>query len=86
LAQLAKLKIEVKKREMGIEQVKIEIGEYVINQFEKKEPISDEVIKFKIDSMKSFKQGIFSQHFLTSNINFDLASDFLLITFLFEKL
>ncbi len=58
LAQLAKLKIEVKKREMGIEQIKIEIGDYVINQFEKKEAISDEVIKFKIDSMNVFKQGI----------------------------
>jgi len=58
LAQLAKLKIEIKKREMGIENVKIEIGDYVINQFEKKEPVSDDVIKFKIDNMNSFKQGI----------------------------
>ncbi len=58
LAQLAKLKIEVKKREMGIEQIKIEIGDYVIDQYEKKEQISDDVIKFKIDNMKIFKQGI----------------------------
>jgi len=58
LAKLAKLKIEIKKREMEIEKVKIEIGEYVINQFEKNEQISDDVIKFKIDNMNSFKQGI----------------------------
>jgi len=58
LAKIAKLKIEIKKREMGIENVKIEIGEYVISQFEKKDPISDDVIKFKIDSMNSYKQGI----------------------------
>ena len=58
LAKLAKLKIEIKKREMEIEKVKIEIGEYVISQFEKKEQISDDVIKFKIDNMNSFKQGI----------------------------
>lgn len=58
LAKLAKLKIEVKKREMEIEKIKIEIGEYVINQFEKKDQISDDVIKFKIDNMNSFKQGI----------------------------
>jgi hypothetical protein len=58
LAKLAKLKIEIKKREMEIEKVKIEIGEYVISQFEKKEQISDDVIMFKIDNMNSFKQGI----------------------------
>ncbi len=58
LAKLAKLKIEVKKREMEIEKIKIEIGEYVIAQFEKKDKISDDVIRFKIDSMNSFKQGI----------------------------
>jgi hypothetical protein len=58
LAQMAKLKIEIKKREMGIDQIKIEIGEYVIAQFQKKEQISDEVLKFKIDSMNGFKQGI----------------------------
>ncbi len=58
VAQLAKVKIEIKKREMEIEKVKIEIGEYVINQFESKGPISDDVIKFKIDTMSTFKNGI----------------------------
>jgi len=58
LAQMAKLKIEIKKREMEIERVKIEIGEYVIDQFEKNEPVSSDVIKFKIDNMNSFRQGI----------------------------
>lgn len=58
IAQLAKVKIEIKKREMEIEKVKIEIGEYVISQFETKEPVSDDVIKFKIDTMNTFKNGI----------------------------
>jgi len=58
LTQLAKVKIEIKKREMEIEKVKIEIGDYVIDQFEKKTPISEDVIKFKIDSMNNFKIGI----------------------------
>lgn len=58
LLQLSKLKIEIKKREMEIEKVKIEIGEYVIERFEKKEPISDDVIRFKIDHINIFQQGI----------------------------
>ena len=58
LTQMAKLKIEIKKREMEIENIKIEIGEYVIEQFNKQEQISNDVIKFKIDHMNTFKQGI----------------------------
>jgi len=58
LAQMAKLKIEIKKRDMEIEKVKIEIGEYVVEQFDKQEQISNDVIKFKIDHMNTFKQGI----------------------------
>ena len=58
LAQMAKLKIEIKKREIEIEKVKIEIGDYVINQYEKKENISNDVISFKIDNMNKFKLGI----------------------------
>jgi len=58
LAQLAKVKIEIKKREMEIEKVKIEIGEYVISRFEKKEPISNDIIEFNINHMNGFKQGI----------------------------
>jgi hypothetical protein len=57
-AQLAKVKIDIKNREMEIEKVKIEIGDYVINRFEEKEQISNDVIKLKIDTMNSFKQGI----------------------------
>jgi hypothetical protein len=57
-AQLAKVKIEIKKREMGIEKIKIEIGDYVITRFEEDEQISNDVLKQKIDSMNSFKQGI----------------------------
>jgi hypothetical protein len=68
LAQLAKVKIEIKKREMEIEKVKIEIGEYVINQFEKKESISDDVIRFNIDSMNSFKHGIDEMRIKYDNI------------------
>lgn len=58
LAKTAKLKIELKKREMEIEKIKIETGEYVISQFEKNEKISDEVIKFKIDCISSVKIGM----------------------------
>ncbi len=58
LAQLAKLKIEIKKRDLEIDRVKLEIGEYVIEQFEKQEQISSDVIKFKIDHMNIFRQGI----------------------------
>lgn len=58
LARMAKLKIEIKKREIEIEKVKAEIGEYVINQFENKTAISEDVIKLKIDSLNSFKNGI----------------------------
>lgn len=58
LAQMAKLKIEIKKRDMEIEKVKLEIGEYVIEQFEKQEEISSDVIKFKIDHMNNFRAGI----------------------------
>ncbi len=58
LTQMTKLKIEIKRREIEIEQVKIEIGDYVINQFEKNEAVNSEVIKFKIENMNSFKNGI----------------------------
>lgn len=58
LAQLAKLKIEIKKRDMGIETIKIEIGDYVINQYDKNEAISDDVIKQKIKEINVFKDGI----------------------------
>ncbi len=57
-AQLAKVKIDIKKREMAIENVKIEIGDYVISCFEENEQISNDVIKFKINSIDSFKLGI----------------------------
>ncbi len=57
-AQLAKVKIDIKKREMEIEKIKIEIGDYVVNRFEENDQISNDVIKFKIDSMNSFKEGI----------------------------
>jgi hypothetical protein len=57
-AQLAKVKIDIKNREMEIEKVKIEIGDYVISRFEENAQISNDVIKLKIDTMNSFKQGI----------------------------
>ncbi len=58
LAKTAKLKIELKKKEMEIEKIKTETGDYVIGQFEKNEKISEEVIRFKIDCINSVKNGM----------------------------
>jgi hypothetical protein len=47
--QMVKVRIEIKKREMEIDKIKIEIGEYTIRQYERKDEINDDAVKPMVD-------------------------------------
>lgn len=56
--QMVKLKIEIKKKMMEMDKIKSEAGEYVISQYEKKEPINESVIKSMADRIILSRQGL----------------------------
>lgn len=58
MTQMAKCKIAIKNMEGEIDKIRIEIGNYTIVQIEQKEPISEEIVRFKIDKINSIRKEI----------------------------
>ena len=58
LVQMVKLKIEIKKKIMEIDKIKLETGDYVISQYEKNKPVDEDVIKAMVSRIKNACFGL----------------------------
>lgn len=58
VTQMAKCRIAIKNKETEIDKVRIEIGNYTIIQIEQKEPINEEIVRFKIEKINAIRKEI----------------------------
>jgi hypothetical protein len=70
--QMIKLKIEIKKRTIEIDQIKLEAGEYTISRYEKKEVIDENVIKTMADRINIIRQELEELQFRLDSIKLQM--------------
>jgi len=56
--QMIKLKIEIKKKTMEIDKIKLEAGDYAISRYEKEEAIEEKIIKTMVDRINIVRQEL----------------------------
>ena len=55
---MIKLKIDIKKKTMEIDKIKLEAGEYAISRYEKNEAIDEKILKRMVDSINIVRQEL----------------------------
>jgi len=58
VAQIAKLNIDIKKKDREIVKIKIGIGDHILEQWDKKDRLIDDVLQSKVEKIKKIKSEI----------------------------
>ena len=58
VAQIAKLNIDIKKKNREIVKIKIEIGDYVLEQYDKTDKVIDDILQSKIEKINTIKSEL----------------------------
>ena len=58
LAQIAKLNIDIKKKNREIVKIKVEIGDYIVTEYDKKYQLNDNILHAKVDKINIIKSEI----------------------------